>query len=85
MIKTELNKWRESEYPYDLAECGCCATHHYSAVCSHPKHAEMRQEAKELGLLDLGPRDMVDNPKKWRDVVLSFRKKFAKFYERRKQ
>jgi hypothetical protein len=75
MSKRELDK---SEYPYDRAECGFCATQHaYSSFssCYKPEHAEMKREADTLGLANMLHAET------FRDMVLAFREKFAKFYK----
>jgi cytochrome c556 len=81
--KTELSKWRESEYPYDFAECGHCATQHdYRSRyrCCTSAHAEMWQEAQKLELFKIV---YSDDPEKLRNAVLAFREKFAEFYKRK--
>jgi hypothetical protein len=78
-IKTERGNWWKTEYPYDLAECGWCATQHDGSNCNDQEHAEMRQEAKKLrlsGMLEAEPF----RARKFRRVVLAFREKFAKFF-----
>jgi hypothetical protein len=75
MTETEFDKWMKAEYPYDFAECGICATCH--EYCYNPEHAEMRQEAKKLGLFKTA---YGEDYGKLRSTVLAFREKFAEFY-----
>jgi hypothetical protein len=72
MSKTqfELDKWRKAEYPYDNAECGICATSH--EYCYSPEHAEMKQEARKLGLFN-------DTQHLWFDEMKQEAKKLGLF------
>jgi hypothetical protein len=77
----QRKRWMNGEYPYDLAECGYCATQHaYKWNCTNTKHAEMKQEAQELKLYDLV---YGNDPGKLHRTVLAFRERFAEFYKRK--
>jgi hypothetical protein len=72
--RTEYERWARGEYPYDMAECGWCATQHALLWgCCQQNHAEMREEAKKL-------RAILQTPVKFRKAILAFREKFARFY-----
>jgi hypothetical protein len=73
--RTEIDKWHNAEYPYDPAECGLCATQHsrHSLLggCAIPAHDGMRKDSDKLP-------DKV--ARGFRKSVLTFRKKWAKYY-----
>jgi hypothetical protein len=78
VMNREMGNWNEAIFPYDYAECGCCATQHATRTgfCDCRAHAEMRREARELELGKL--KD--ENSPKFRETVLAFREKYARFY-----
>lgn len=73
-METEILKWWHSVYPYDPATCGHCATSHYHIDCK--QHPEMSAEARRLYLKQPATPEMAA-------MLLSFRKKFARFYPER--
>jgi hypothetical protein len=75
----EFDKWMAAEYPYDRAECGCSAIEHANHCCGRLEHAEMIEAAGELGLFNVTLRN---DPEKFHNTVLAFRKRFAKFYKK---
>jgi hypothetical protein len=80
-VMTEHEKWSNTKYPYDNAECCYCATQHdnilpFHARCVWPSHEEMRKEASELQLATMNEQDSPE----FRSIVLKFREKYARFY-----
>jgi len=75
---TEFNNWLDAKYPYDMADCGNCATVHASVECH--MHPEMSRVAKEeYGFTAKTQREITPIVKK---RILAFRRRFAKFYNR---
>lgn len=71
-------KWYNGKYPYDLADCGNCASQHFS-FCTDPKHQELIAAVKEEREL-VSPKGLDRTPGKARVAFLRLRKKFARFY-----
>ena len=77
-VMTEVDKWFSREYPYDMAECGYCASMHArdNPECHEPEHEAMRKHAAKLGLRI----PTAGTPPKIIRAFMAFRKRWAKFY-----
>jgi hypothetical protein len=49
ITKSEEEKWYDSAYPWDMAECGLCLVMHLSNPCS--EHADLKAAVEKTGLV----------------------------------
>ena len=83
MRTSEEEKWFEGEYPYDLATCGRCLTHHKLGFCGLAEHEEMVRAALEL--LPSAPGNGSADELADRKVFTNLRELFRHFYPQQPQ